>query len=90
MNDKCKIERPDKPDVALAFLHMPRQTCVGCAEYLVEHGLVEIIGEAPLPVANQPAGSAVIRHYRIKDGVTLMDCQDAVRHRHRGRNPWPD
>lgn len=77
-----------KPEVGLAFLHMPRQACVGCSEYLLERGLIEIIEDVPMPVGNLPPGSMIARHYRIKDGVSLADCQDAVRHRHRGPRPW--
>jgi hypothetical protein len=78
----------DKPEVLLAFLHMPRQTCVGCSEFLVERGLIEVIDEYEMPVMNAPPGSTVVRHYRMKDGVTLADCQNAVRGRHRGPRPW--
>jgi len=80
-------EPEKKPDVALAFLHMPRQTCVGCAEYLRERGILEVIGEGVLP-ASGGADPVLVRHYRMKPDVTLQQCQEAVRHRHRGPRPW--
>jgi hypothetical protein len=74
--------------IGLAFLELPRQTCVGCAEYLHERGMLEIAWEAPMSVMNMPGGSVVMRTYRLAPGVTLADCQEAVRNRHRGPRPW--
>jgi hypothetical protein len=82
---------PDEPspEVGLAFLELPRQTCVGCSDYLYARGMLEIVAEAPLiPSARCGAGAVVARTYRMAPGVTLADCQAAVKARHKGPRPW--
>jgi uncharacterized protein YqiB (DUF1249 family) len=82
------IDASPKPEVGFAILHMGRGTCVGCSEHLRKLGLIEVIEDVPMPVMNLPPGSMVVRHYRLAPGVTLAECQHAVRHRHRGARPW--
>ena len=75
----------DAIDITMLLLpEGPRLTCTGCAQFLYEGGMLEVEHECVWPATDVPKlGPARVRVFRFANGVTLDDCQRAVRHRHR-------
>jgi len=83
----------DTPPADVAMLEMDgglRMTCVGCAAYLHQQGLLVVVRDLDLPASDVPKRDAIVaRVYRYAPGVTIAQCRDAIKHRHLGPDPWP-
>ena len=76
-------------DNIFTMLKMPdgktRLTCTGCALYLHERGMLELVEEVALHASEVPKlDAATVRLYRLAPGVTIEDTQAAVKGRHDG------
>lgn len=65
-----------------------RQTCIGCTAILHKLGMVRVVEERPLPVANAEPGAFTSITYEIVQPYTLELCRSAIRERHVGPPAW--
>lgn len=90
MTEKGRQPLDTSRPVILAFLEYGghvRQTCVGCSGVLHWFGLLELVERVPFSHSGaygSPTLPNDVAIYRLAPGVTLDECREAVKLRHKG------
>lgn len=87
------MKPPMEPILAYLMMPEPRQTCLGCSEFLHDLGMLVVVDERPLDVENKPVirglpGEFSAIYYGFAEGVTLEDCRALIKARHVGPPEW--